>query len=164
LSFFLQDARPAILLTKKELVFKLAPLTAGSEVVCIDSDWDSICQCLQEDLPARQDPANSAYIIYTSGSTGKPKGVVVPHSAAVAHLASIAKAFNYRPDDRVLQFAGLSFDVSIEQILAPRRVPGPQTSRPLGQNAVFCHDSKSRRDGGKRPAGVLVAACGRRNA
>lgn len=63
------------------------------------------------------DPDRLAYIIYTSGSTGQPKGVKVPMRAITAHAAAISAEFDLRPTDRVLQFASLSFDVSIEEIL-----------------------------------------------
>ncbi len=76
----------------------------------------------QADLPQGTDlpgptPDDLAYLIYTSGSTGRPKGVMIPHAALTAHVAAITEAFGLRPDDRVLQFASLSFDVSIEEIL-----------------------------------------------
>ena len=68
------------------------------------------------DLPPSAGPADPAYTIYTSGSTGAPKGVVVPHSA-LANLTRFA-AGHYQVDehDRVLQFASVGFDASVEEI------------------------------------------------
>ncbi|WP_435259335.1 non-ribosomal peptide synthetase [Thioclava sp. FR2] len=63
------------------------------------------------------DPEQLAYVIYTSGSTGVPKGVRVPMRALVSHAAAIGAEFDLHPSDRVLQFASLSFDVSIEEII-----------------------------------------------
>ena len=63
------------------------------------------------------DPDRLAYVIYTSGSTGAPKGVLVPQRSVSAHASAIAAEFALTPEDRVLQFASLSFDVSIEEIL-----------------------------------------------
>jgi amino acid adenylation domain-containing protein len=57
-----------------------------------------------------------AYVIYTSGSTGTPKGVRVSRANLLAHLAALTNAFGTSPSDRSLQFAGLSFDVAIEEI------------------------------------------------
>ncbi|HVG44288.1 MAG TPA: amino acid adenylation domain-containing protein, partial [Longimicrobium sp.] len=65
------------------------------------------------------DPDMAAYVLYTSGSTGRPKGVVVSHGAAAAHLAAAAEAYGLTADDRVLAFAALTFDPSIEQLLGP---------------------------------------------
>jgi len=57
-----------------------------------------------------------AYIIYTSGSTGKPKGVVIEHKAVVNYTQAISREFALTASDRLLQFASLSFDVSVEEI------------------------------------------------
>ncbi|HEX6745683.1 MAG TPA: amino acid adenylation domain-containing protein [Longimicrobium sp.] len=67
------------------------------------------------DVPA----AALAYVIYTSGSTGTPKGVGVAHAEAAAHCRAAAAAYGLTPADRVLQFAAVGFDVSLEQMLAP---------------------------------------------
>jgi len=54
-------------------------------------------------------------VIYTSGSTGKPKGVM-----SNMHLRELHRQcgleFGVGHGDRVLQFASLSFDTSLEEI------------------------------------------------
>ncbi|SDH29118.1 non-ribosomal peptide synthetase [Chitinophaga filiformis] len=54
-----------------------------------------------------------AYIIYTSGSTGVPNGVMIHHRGAVNMVVSQRHYFKISPDDRILQFASLSFDASV---------------------------------------------------
>lgn len=66
-------------------------------------------------LPA-QHSDQLAYVIFTSGSTGLPKGVQVTQGNLLAHNAALTEAFEMKSEDRVLQFAGLSFDVAIEEI------------------------------------------------
>ncbi|MBI2422439.1 MAG: amino acid adenylation domain-containing protein [Candidatus Hydrogenedentes bacterium] len=97
------------------------------------------------DAPAPPaDPAHLAYIIYTSGSTGEPKGVCVRHSEAAAHCATMREYYALVPGDRVLQFASLSFDVSLEQIFttfhagATLVIADPATCMPAGF-AAFLH-------------------------
>ncbi|WP_374015856.1 amino acid adenylation domain-containing protein [Paenibacillus thiaminolyticus] len=63
-----------------------------------------------------------AYVIYTSGTTGKPKGVMVEHRG-LANLKTVWNdSLQMNEQDRVVQFASLSFDASIWEIL----------------NALFC--------------------------
>lgn len=57
-----------------------------------------------------------AYLIYTSGSTGKPKGVMIGQQAMAAFVAQSRQSYSISNQDRVLQFAPLIFDTSIEEI------------------------------------------------
>ena len=61
-------------------------------------------------------PLDPAWLMYTSGTTGMPKAAIVPHEAALAHGRAIAQRFGLQPEDRVLQFASLSFDEHAEEI------------------------------------------------
>jgi mycobactin peptide synthetase MbtE len=61
-------------------------------------------------------PDNTAYLIYTSGSTGLPKGVAVPHRPVADYFRWFAQEYQIGPDDRLLQVASPSFDVSIGEI------------------------------------------------
>ncbi|SDM69183.1 AMP-binding protein [Allokutzneria albata] len=57
-----------------------------------------------------------AYVIQTSGSTGRPRSVVIGHSALNAFVAAAIERYDLRATDRVLQFAPLNFDASVEEI------------------------------------------------
>ncbi|KAF9365763.1 hypothetical protein BGX34_008367, partial [Mortierella sp. NVP85] len=57
-----------------------------------------------------------AYIVYTSGSTGRPKGVMVEHQGVVNYILSRIDEFSLDTNSRVLQFASLSFDMSLIDI------------------------------------------------
>jgi amino acid adenylation domain-containing protein len=57
-----------------------------------------------------------AYIIYTSGSTGKPKGVMVNHGNLINHNLIVKERYDITSIDRVLQFASISFDISVEEM------------------------------------------------
>ncbi|TDV34268.1 non-ribosomal peptide synthetase, partial [Actinophytocola oryzae] len=61
-------------------------------------------------------PDNAAYVIYTSGTSGLPKGVVVSHRG-LPNLAAVAvDRCAVGQDDRVLQFASLSFDITVWEV------------------------------------------------
>ncbi|CAL9657801.1 amino acid adenylation domain-containing protein [Streptomyces sp. enrichment culture] len=61
-------------------------------------------------------PADLAYVLHTSGSTGRPKGVAVAHRALAHFVAAATHRYGLRGEDRVLQFAPLHFDTSVEEI------------------------------------------------
>ncbi len=72
---------------------------------------------VREAAGALPEPGQLAYVVYTSGSTGRPKGVAVEHGSLAAHVAAARELYGITAADRVLQFASLSFDASLEQLL-----------------------------------------------
>ncbi|WP_445323298.1 amino acid adenylation domain-containing protein, partial [Photorhabdus sp. S14-60] len=58
-----------------------------------------------------------AYVIYTSGSTGTPKGVMVEHRGLINLVRDKIAQFDIHSDSRILQFASLSFDASVWEIM-----------------------------------------------
>lgn len=107
---------------------------SGAQMVLIDATAPALdaltCDigALNHDVvltfkPPSRSEADLAYVIFTSGSTGRPKGVMVTHCSLAAHANSIVPLFELTPKDRVLQFAALSFDVALEEVI-PTLVSG----------------------------------------
>ncbi|WP_068256336.1 AMP-binding protein [Rathayibacter tritici] len=107
-------------------------LTAAhvTSVICLDGEqevtlrgrgpWTLVdAEMASETAEAASRVASSAvaYSIFTSGSTGQPKLVDVGHEGIGALCRSQREAFGLRAGDRVVQFASLSFDASIAEIL-----------------------------------------------
>lgn len=67
-------------------------------------------------VPQAPGPADLAYVLHTSGSTGRPKGVEIGHAALAHFVAGASHRYGLRSDDRVLQFAPLHFDTSVEEV------------------------------------------------
>ncbi|MEH2448292.1 MAG: amino acid adenylation domain-containing protein [Nostoc sp.] len=115
LALILEDAKPLVLLTQKQVVAQLPK--HGAKVVCMDADWEiNDFSYAQENHSSSVTAKNLAYVIYTSGSTGTPKGVLITHQALVNHSIAAAKAYELQPEDRILQFASISFDVAAEEL------------------------------------------------
>ncbi len=57
-----------------------------------------------------------ACVLYTSGSQGTPKGIMLGHRGYINMSLALIREFNLTEDDRVLQFASYSFDVSMAEI------------------------------------------------
>ncbi|MGC4088927.1 MAG: amino acid adenylation domain-containing protein [Polyangiaceae bacterium] len=62
---------------------------------------------------------NLAYVIYTSGSTGKPKGIGITQGTFAEHIQVALGMFGLTATDRLLQFATINFDASVEQLFCP---------------------------------------------
>lgn len=69
-------------------------------------------------------PHNSAYVIFTSGSTGRAKGIVIEHKAFNTCSAAFGSAMLMHSHSRVLQFASLSFDAAVMEILTTLTLGG----------------------------------------
>ncbi|MDQ3763993.1 MAG: amino acid adenylation domain-containing protein [Actinomycetota bacterium] len=122
IAFMLHDAQPLLLLTTAQVNDSL-PTTDLTTRIVVD-DPDTVTEL---DSCANTDPTNTArttpltpqhpaYVIYTSGSTGQPKGVVVTHQSITNRLAGLQGQYRLASDDRVLQKASSSFDVSVWEL------------------------------------------------
>ncbi|HLG64403.1 MAG TPA: amino acid adenylation domain-containing protein [Ktedonosporobacter sp.] len=116
LTFMLTDARIAILLTQNRLRERL-PAEGLSVYGIEDLIETELTDGAVPPPPVEMSVANLAYVIYTSGSTGTPKGVMVSHRGLASLSVAQAKAFGTQPENRMLQFASLSFDASIWEIV-----------------------------------------------
>ena len=115
LTFMLQDSGARILITREVLLDRL-PLKA-EHTIYLDRDQEYITTHSESNPNLPITFESLAYIIYTSGSTGSPKGVAVEHRSIALHCQTIPACFELTTQDRFLQFASISFDASLEQIL-----------------------------------------------
>ncbi|MBT3234195.1 MAG: AMP-binding protein, partial [Calditrichaeota bacterium] len=122
LTFMLKDSMAPVLLTQQNLVFRLPEIKdQNSEnqhptIICLDRDSDIISKEYTDNLRSGVHSKNLAYIIYTSGSTGKPKGTMIQHKSLLNFVESAIDEYGIQKSDRVLQFASICFDASVEEI------------------------------------------------
>jgi amino acid adenylation domain-containing protein len=119
IEFMLRDANPAMLLTTTDL---MASVPDG-DYPCVAVDAADLAGCPSH--PVRDDERTApvhrltpAYVIYTSGSTGRPKGVVMTPDVMVNMFDWHNTVLGQGPGIRTAQFASLSFDVSLQEMLS----------------------------------------------
>ncbi|MEK6283065.1 MAG: amino acid adenylation domain-containing protein [Acidobacteriota bacterium] len=110
----LEDAGVALVLTHRQL-HRALPEHAF-QVIRVDEEREKISRQEAHNPRSGVQPRNLAYVIYTSGSTGRPKGVLLEHRGVCNLAEAQRRAFSVSKDDRVLQFASLSFDASVSEI------------------------------------------------
>ena len=114
IAFMIEDAELRLVLTQRNLAKDIP--SGHATVVCIDDQLQSIAKQSEENPNFPVAATNLAYAIYTSGSTGNPKGVMIEHRQIVNFTLAATKAYAIKGEDRILQFASLSFDLSAEEI------------------------------------------------
>ncbi|HEY0512065.1 MAG TPA: amino acid adenylation domain-containing protein [Thermoanaerobaculia bacterium] len=129
LALMIEDTAMPVLLTQEHLADRLPEVT-GHAVVCVDRLDLAAEDFSDPDWPI--DPESLAYVVYTSGSTGRPKGVAVPHRAMINHVTACAMRYRMGPEDRVLQFTSISFDITSEEIFPTWIRGGAVVPRPPG--------------------------------
>ena len=117
ISFMLQDAQVAVLLTQQKLLENLPQQSA--HVVCLDRDWKTIAHESDTNPVSSATPETLAYVIYTSGSTGRPKGVAIAHASVVTFIHWATSVFTPADLAGVLASTSICFDLSIFELFVP---------------------------------------------
>lgn len=94
----------------------VAAVPAGYRIVAAADFENAARGPLPLRIPPETDDNTLAYVMYTSGSTGTPKGVMLDHRAIVNFIRHAADDYRLGLGDRLLQFAPLQFDTSLEEI------------------------------------------------
>ena len=114
INYMIKDAGAAVVITDSKCATLLS--VAGVRVISVDH----LSKMRRSESKSRRQPEilpdNLAYIIYTSGTTGRPKGVSMRHGG-IANLLSWQSREMPLQDQRILQYAALGFDVSVQEIL-----------------------------------------------
>ncbi|MGZ5051735.1 MAG: amino acid adenylation domain-containing protein, partial [Methylobacter sp.] len=148
----LNDSATPLLLTTNRSQIRLPLAGAQHNYVVLCLDELDVADQRTDNPPRSSRPEDLAYVIYTSGSTGNPKGVMVEHQALTLHSQAMLQQYGLTANDRVLQFASLSFDTSLEQLLVAwlsgacsvlltsNLIPAPELLALLKKHAVTVAD------------------------
>ncbi|MGA6161961.1 non-ribosomal peptide synthetase [Amycolatopsis magusensis] len=117
LDYMLRDTATPLVLTQSRVRARI-PESGPWQVFEVDREWAAVAAVEGTPLPEWADRDSLAYVLYTSGSTGRPKGVLIEHRALRSFAESYRLVFDLVPEDRMLQLAALSFDMSHGEIFA----------------------------------------------
>ena len=118
LNFMLADSAPVVFLTQGHLSQLVSAISPTLSVLDLSdaSAWTGLPDTTPQRTTTGVSSENPAYIIYTSGSTGQPNGVMIEHRSVSGHITVLRAQWQICTEDRILQFASLSFDASVEEI------------------------------------------------
>ncbi|HEY6050724.1 MAG TPA: non-ribosomal peptide synthetase, partial [Thermoanaerobaculia bacterium] len=117
LRFMVEDSGARAIVTHAAAEGKGLGLMPAERVVLLESAAPGEGESA-ENVESGAGPRNLAYVIYTSGSTGRPKGVEIEHASMVNHVLCAAERFGTTTGERMLQFASLGFDASVQEIFS----------------------------------------------
>ncbi|GAA4660426.1 hypothetical protein GCM10023347_09920 [Streptomyces chumphonensis] len=109
----LDDAEPALVVTLGAHADRVPP---GVRTLLLDEPGAQTEPGSEPAPEPASERGEAAYVIFTSGSTGTPKGVRVGHRSLARFVAAATERYGITAEDRVLQFAPLHFDASVEEL------------------------------------------------
>lgn len=112
----LQDIEIPLILTQQGLVDSL-PTDVG-QIVCLDTNWDTITQHKDENPISEVTAKNLVYVLFTSGSTGKPKGVAIEHRQLLNYLHGITQRLDLSTTTNFATISTLAADLGNTGIFA----------------------------------------------
>jgi amino acid adenylation domain-containing protein len=107
------DTGIGVLLTTSSYVFDIDYF--DGKIFALDLQMDSLTATGEQ--PRGSQRKDTAYMIYTSGTTGLPKGVPIRQESITDRILYHNDYLGISESDKVLQFASVSFDASLVEML-----------------------------------------------
>ncbi|KAJ3104119.1 hypothetical protein HDU96_009027 [Phlyctochytrium bullatum] len=121
--FILNDANAKAVITLSHLatplVNNLQARGINTAVIALDAEIDAIHAMEASRITETASLSSLAYVQYTSGSTGRPKGVMIEHGSITDSVLAHRQYLKWNERSKFLQFANVTFDVSIFEIFFP---------------------------------------------
>jgi amino acid adenylation domain-containing protein len=113
LALMLEDSGTELVVTQPSLTGTVSVF--GRKLLLLDDDAPPVEEGARPSRRPRE--LDLAYVIYTSGSTGRPKGAALHHRGLTNVVLEWSGLLRIGPGRRVLQFASMSFDAAVVEIL-----------------------------------------------
>jgi amino acid adenylation domain-containing protein len=107
------DSNIKLLLTDSDFIFDIDFFKG--QIFALDIELP-LLEGKPKNLASISTSRDLGYVIYTSGSTGVPKGVMIEQRSNINMALDLIQKFGIKPEDKIVQFASLSFDASVAEI------------------------------------------------
>jgi malonyl-CoA/methylmalonyl-CoA synthetase len=110
LEYFLQDAEPSVVIcdaSGEEDLRKLAKAAGARQVLTLNANGSGSLTDRSRESAGRfetvqREKDDLAALLYSSGTTGLPKGIMLTHGNLLSNTESLATAWEFSSDDRLL--------------------------------------------------------------
>lgn len=116
LAYMVNQASLSLLLTQPHLEAQVPP--GQHQIIVVDPGWQIVAGQADSPVHGGAGPEHLCYVIHTSGSTGRPKGVAMTRRAMLNLIHWQNTSSTPAPQGRTFQYAALSFDVSVQEMLS----------------------------------------------
>ena len=108
LSFFLEDAQPAVFICEQEIFDNVSSLDVSTVpkniFTLLPNEQGTIHSIKEEGAHIVKDCSkdHTAALLYSSGTTGKPKGIMLSHGNIMSNAFALKEAWEFKSDDCLL--------------------------------------------------------------
>jgi len=116
IQYMIEDSRASVILAQAHLIQSFQK--SDIKILPLSTDNDNVINNSTHNQKIKSNDENLAYLIYTSGSTGLPKGIGLTQKTLLNLIQWQTQAEGEVKSEKVLQFAPMNFDVSLQEIFS----------------------------------------------